>query len=276
MSGCEAALKRLRAACGAEPLSVAVSGGIDSMVLMHVLHRRAGRARARAFHAVSPAVPPLATARVKAHAEAAGWNLTILDAGEFADARYRANPVDRCYFCKLNLYGAVAARADGPVASGTNTDDLGDFRPGLAAAETWKVRHPYVEAGIDKATIYALAARLGLDDLAALPAQPCLASRVETGLAIEPAQMALIDAIETRLRDAFARHAFARDGRAPQALRARVTGRGVVVQVDEGLLADLPPLLAAAGIEDLCRQAGTVLAGTQAYRRGSAFLHGAP
>ena len=103
------------------------------------------------LHAVSPAVPPHATARVRAHAERHGWALTVADAGEFDDPRYRANPVDRCYFCKSNLYDRIRSVTEGTVASGTNLDDLGDYRPGLKAAAERGVVHPFVEAGIDKA-----------------------------------------------------------------------------------------------------------------------------
>src|SRR6266852_20310 len=76
-------------------VAVAVSGGVDSMTLAHLVHRHHG-ARAQMVHAVSPAVPAEATARVRAHAERHGWALALIDAGEFADTRYRANPVDRC------------------------------------------------------------------------------------------------------------------------------------------------------------------------------------
>ena len=114
------------------------------------------------LHAVSPAVPPHATARVRAHAGLEGWNLAVADAGEFADPRYRANPVDRCFFCKSNLYDRIRSVTQATVASGTNLDDLGDFRPGLKAASQRGVVHPFVEAGIDKAAVREIA-RLGGD-----------------------------------------------------------------------------------------------------------------
>ena len=139
-------------------VSVAVSGGVDSMTLAVAAGRRLG-ARAGMLHAVSPAVPPEATARVRAYAEREGWSLAVLDAGEFADPDYLKNPANRCYFCKTNLYGAMAARSGATLASGTNLDDLGDYRPGLQAASEHGVRHPYVEAGMDKAAVRALARR---------------------------------------------------------------------------------------------------------------------
>ena len=137
---------------------IAVSGGVDSMTLAHVAWRFA-RARTTMYHATGPAVPAAARARVEAHAATHGWPLVLLDAGEQADARYRANPVDRCYYCKTNLYARIREATPDTIASGTNRDDLDDFRPGLRAAAERDVVHPYVEAGIDKARVYALAAR---------------------------------------------------------------------------------------------------------------------
>jgi uncharacterized protein len=171
--------------------------------------------------------------------------------------------VDRCFFCKSNLYAAISGVADGPIASGTNLDDLMDFRPGLRAAEARGVIHPYVEAGIGKADVYRLAASLGLDDLAALPAQPCLASRIETGIAVEPADLAFIEAIESALSE-----------RLPgaSAIRCRVTRAGVHVECaplpDSAVLrADLAAVVAAR-----CAADGRVFAGLRAYRRGAAFV----
>ena len=111
------------------------------------------------YHATGPAVPAAARGRVEAHAAKHGWPLALLDAGEQADPRYRANPVDRCYYCKTNLYARIREATPDTIASGTNRDDLDDFRPGLRAAAERDVVHPYVEAGIDKARVYALAAR---------------------------------------------------------------------------------------------------------------------
>ena len=112
------------------------------------------------YHATGPAVPMAARQRVEAHAAAHGWPLVVLDAGEQADERYRANPVDRCFYCKSNLYSRIAQTTGDTIASGTNRDDLGDYRPGLRAAAEHDVVHPYVEAGIGKDDVYALARAL--------------------------------------------------------------------------------------------------------------------
>ena len=77
-------------------------------------------------HAISPAVPPEATARVERYAKRFNWRLEIVQAGEFNDPQYLANPHNRCYFCKKNLYQRIAEATDRQVFSGANRDDLGD------------------------------------------------------------------------------------------------------------------------------------------------------
>lgn len=245
-----------------ESLAVAVSGGVDSMVLAYVAHRFS-RAKVTALHAVSPAVPLVATQRVREHASRHGWTLRLLDAGEMADPDYLANPVDRCFHCKKNLYGRIAEVVDGPIASGTNLDDLSDYRPGLVAAKDHGVVHPYVEAGLAKADVYALAQAHGLVDLAALPAQPCLSSRIETGIAVDRAALNFIERAETELA-----------GRLPgrRAIRCRITAQGVFLALDV-----LPEGAEREALEDwareFCARFGRAYAGLRPYRQGAAFLH---
>ena len=246
-------------------VAVAVSGGVDSMTLAVVAHRAPG-VSATMHHAVSPAVPADATGRVERYARCEGWRLERIDAGELTDARYVANPANRCYFCKTNLYSTIAPPSGAVVVSGTNTDDLGDFRPGLTAAAEHGVRHPYVECGIDKPAVRAIAAWLGLDDLAELPAAPCLSSRVETGIAIDPDVLKAIDACERLVRDA--------TGAAT--VRCRVRRGALVVELDDGALAALEAprraalagevggRMSAAGVSHMVR--------FEPYRMGSAFL----
>lgn len=241
-------------------LSLAVSGGVDSMTLAHAAHNL--RASVTMIHAISPAVPAEATARVQDHAARHNWRLRLIDAGEFDDPRYRANPLERCYFCKTNLYGTIARMTDGTIASGTNLDDLSDFRPGLRAAQEHGVIHPFVTARIDKAGVRALARAFGLDGLSELAAQPCLASRVETGLRVEPAALALIDRAEAALR--------ARLG-AGAVIRLRLTAQGAILEHG----GDCPDAAALAETAAACRAAGLVWLGHRPYRRGAAFLHGA-
>lgn len=238
---------------------VAVSGGVDSLTLAAVAHDVSG-ARARMHHAVSPAVPPEATARTRALAIERGWDLTVFDAGEFADPHYRANPSNRCFFCKTNLYGALAAHAGGTVLSGTNTDDLGDWRPGLKAAANHGVRHPFVEAGIDKATIRGIAAVLGLGEVADLPSSPCLSSRIETGIRVEPELLALVHRAERLVTDMLA----------PRTVRCRVRADGVVIELDVDALDRIAT--EGAGLAAQVRAIAGRPVRFAAYRTGSAFL----
>jgi uncharacterized protein len=246
---------------GIGEVAVAVSGGVDSMTLAVVAGRRLG-ARAEMVHATSPAVPPEATARVEAYARHEGWRLALIDAGEFADPDYLANPANRCFFCKTNLYGTIAARTTATIVSGTNLDDLGDWRPGLQAAETHGVRHPYVEAGIDKAGVRGLAHRLGLDDLAELPAAPCLSSRLATGIRVTADRLRLVHAVERLVSRELA----------PRTVRCRLFHDGVAIQLDPDGLRRIRDGEAAALRRRIEQMAGPSAVRYEPYRMGSAFL----
>lgn len=246
-------------------IAVAVSGGVDSLTLAAFAHRRLP-GRVVMVHATSPAVPPEATARTRELAREEGWQLEVIDAGEFALAEYRANPVNRCFFCKTSLYGAIAPRTTAQVVSGTNTDDLGEYRPGLEAARRHGVRHPFVEAGIPKAGVRALARTLGLAEVAELPASPCLSSRIETGIAIDPDMLACVHAAERLVGEALQ----------PRTVRCRVRAGGVVIELDAPVL----EALQGAAREALAGEVAQVFAqrglrfsvGFAPYRTGSAFL----
>lgn len=182
---------------------IACSGGIDSLLLAHVGYMFIGD-RLRVVHAVSPAVPPEATERVIDQANRYGWPLQTIETGEFLDDNYLANPIDRCFYCKSHLYDAlvdiaVVSGPDAIVVSGANIDDLGEYRPGLLAAAERGVRHPYVELGIAKADIRALARDLMLP-YAELPASPCLASRLYTGTRVTPERLRFVHQAEQLVR----------------------------------------------------------------------------
>ncbi len=202
-------------------VAVAVSGGVDSLTLAQIAHRQLG-ATATMFHAVSPAVPQEATARVRECTSRYGWQLEVIDAGEFSDVEYVANPVNRCFFCKSNLYGSIARHTQALIVSGTNADDLADYRPGLDAAKRHFVRHPFVECGIDKATVRSLAMLLGMGEIADLPAAPCLSSRIETGIPITALSLALVHSIEKLVRSHMN----------PFTVRCRVRGDGLAIELD--------------------------------------------
>lgn len=241
-------------------LAIAVSGGVDSMTLAAFAHRSAKTA-VTVIHAISPAVPGEATARVRELATAEGWTTIVTGAGEFDDPHYRDNPSNRCYFCKTNLYDRIRSLTPHPIASGANLDDLGDYRPGLLAAAERDVIHPYVEAKMTKAEVRALARQLGLGEVAELPAQPCLASRVETGIAIDAKDLAFIERAERLLADTAAKGA---------TLRCRITAAGVVLELSEEAAAQQAEL--ASLVETLCAESSRVFAGARPYARGSMFL----
>jgi pyridinium-3,5-biscarboxylic acid mononucleotide sulfurtransferase len=252
---------------GVGAVAVAVSGGVDSLTLATVTARVCGPS-ATMYHAVSPAVPAEATARTRSLAANQGWLLNVFDAGEFADLEYRNNPVNRCFFCKTNLYGAIAQRTHAQIVSGTNRDDLGEYRPGLDAARDFGVRHPYVEAGIGKHEVRRLAAALGLGDIAELPASPCLSSRIETGIRIEAPLLSVVHHVEQLVTAELA----------PRTVRCRIRAGFVVVELDRETLSRLDEIsrkkleqrlseiIAAAGVRQPIAFA--------AYRTGSAFLTG--
>jgi uncharacterized protein len=250
----EAALQRHTA------LAIAVSGGVDSMTLATFAHRRRPGS-ITVVHAVSPAVPATATSLVRSLAAAEGWPLIVTEAGEFEDPRYRSNPVDRCYFCKSNLYDRIRGLTPHVIASGANLDDLGDYRPGLLAAAEREVVHPYIEARMDKAAVRRLARRLDLGEVAELPAQPCLASRIETGISVEAEDLAFVDRMERRLSTV---------APAGATIRCRVTHQGIIVEYAEVGAETVPSLRQIAAA--LCAEAGRQFSGIRDYRRGSMFV----
>lgn len=248
-----------------DDVAIAVSGGVDSLTLAAFAHTILGD-RAHMYHAVSPAVPPEATRRTRELAELHAWPFMIVDAGEFHDERYRSNPVNRCFFCKSNLYAAIATRTGAQILSGANADDLKEYRPGLEAAANHGVRHPFVEAGMSKAQVRALARSLGLGEISDIPAAPCLSSRVETGIRIDERDLGLIHQAETAVRALLP----------AAAIRCRVRRTGVVIEIDATSLASA----SAASLASITAAVTAVFGSSQhrapiaiePYRTGSAFL----
>ena len=253
------------------PSVIACSGGIDSLLLSIIAHRRAPDSTIIA-HAISPAVPDEGTARVRDWAASEGWALQIVQSGEFQDENYLSNPVNRCYFCKSNLYASLdpiasAFGARGTVLSGANLDDLGEYRPGLIAASESGVRHPWVEAECSKADIRGLAALLDLP-FADLPASPCLASRLYTGTRVTAERLRAIHDCENLLRE--------RTGIV--VLRCRIKDDQMLIEVsaedrariDDSLLAEVgkhaaqfAPEIARAIIDPLPYRAGRAFVGAK-------------
>jgi uncharacterized protein len=176
--------------------TVAVSGGIDSLTLAVFMSKLFNREKVNVAHAIGPAVPIEATNRVKINAKKFNWNLNIINTNEINDPRYRANPINRCFFCKENLYSTIQSYTKGIVFSGANLDDLSDYRPGLDAAKEANVMHPFILAQIEKKIVRQLASELGLGELSTLPSSPCLASRVQTGIPVTADLLNKIDKME--------------------------------------------------------------------------------
>lgn len=187
-----------------ESVLVAFSGGLDSAVLLRVAVLTLGDARVLAVTGRSPSVPRAELESAAALAAELGAPHAFVDTAEFDDPRYVDNPSNRCYFCKAELYSKLvpmaAQRGLRAVLSGTNADDLGDFRPGLQAADERGVCAPLAEAGLRKTELRQLAAELGVP-IHDKPASPCLSSRIPYGEPVTPEKLARIDAAETFLRE---------------------------------------------------------------------------
>ena len=183
---------------------VAFSGGVDSTLLLKVAVRTLGREKVLAVTGRSPSLPHAELEDAASLAAEVGAEHELLDTDEFGNEEYLANPSDRCYFCKTELYARLTRlageRGYAAVLSGANVDDLGDFRPGHRAAEEHAVCAPLAECGITKSELREMAAELGLS-IHDKPASPCLSSRVPYGERITPEKLARIDAAETFLRE---------------------------------------------------------------------------
>ncbi len=180
---------------------VAFSGGVDSALVATIAAQELGD-RALAVTGVSPSLPGRERRAAIAFAAAHGIAHELLDTTELEDDRYAANPANRCYYCKTELYGKLVpfaqSRGFATIADGLNLDDLGEVRPGRAAAEERGVRSPLAEAGFSKADVRELSQRLGLP-LWDKPAMACLSSRFPTGVAITAELLERVEAAEDAL-----------------------------------------------------------------------------
>lgn len=185
-------------------VAVAFSGGVDSTFVLKLAVDTLGAENVVAVTGKSPSVAAVELEDARAFAKSIGVEHRVIDTRELDDANYRANPTDRCYYCKTELYGRtdelVARHGLRAVVSGTNADDLGDYRPGLSAASEHAVRSPCSEAGLTKAEIRRLSAEMGLPTHDK-PAGPCLSSRVPYGESITPEKLAMIERAEGFLHE---------------------------------------------------------------------------
>jgi len=181
---------------------VAYSGGVDSVFLAVVAHQTLGD-RALAVIADSPSLPRRELAEALELGRRFGFPVRVVGTHEFENPRYLANPVDRCYFCKTELFDVLVplARAGGfaVIVYGENASDVGDWRPGARAAAEHQVRAPLKEVGLTKAEIRALSAAMGLPT-ADKPQMACLSSRIPYGEPVTVEKLRMIEAAEGVLR----------------------------------------------------------------------------
>ena len=182
---------------------VAYSGGVDSAFLAATAHQVLGE-RALAVTAESPSLAPSELREAVSLAQQLGLNHRVIQTGEVEREDYLANNPNRCFFCKDELYSHISKIVHAEdyewVTNGTNTDDLGDFRPGLDAAKQYGVRSPLVEAELTKAEIRSLSKDMDLPTWDK-PAQACLSSRIPYGTPVSVEALTRIAKAEEFLRD---------------------------------------------------------------------------
>jgi uncharacterized protein len=181
---------------------IAYSGGVDSTCLLALAHRAAAGS-ILGIIADSPSLPRAALDAALENAARIGAKVEVLETAEFDNESYLANPPNRCYFCKAELFTALEklARERGfrAIAYGENADDPADLRPGSRAAAEFRVLAPLKLAGLTKAEVREVSRGLGLPTHDA-PAQPCLSSRIPHGTRVTGEALALIERGELLVR----------------------------------------------------------------------------
>ena len=183
-------------------VAVAFSGGVDSTLVAVAAHRVLG-SKALAVTAVSPALAKRELKETVSLAARFGFPHRIIHTNEMEREGYVANSPQRCYFCKPELYSQLTELADQEsikwVVNGANTDDIGDYRPGMVAASEHRVRSPMVEVGLTKADVRVIAKILDIP-IWDKPAQPCLSSRIPYGTPVTVENLSKVEQAEDYLR----------------------------------------------------------------------------
>ncbi len=245
---------------------VAYSGGVDSVLLARVARDVLG-AKSLAVIADSPSLPRRELDEALAIAGQFEIPVRVIRTQEFNNPEYLANPNNRCYFCKHELFTELEplARQEGfaVIAYGENASDVGDHRPGAKAATEFQVRAPLKEAGLTKAEIRELSAQLGLPT-ADKPQMACLSSRIPYGEAVSPEKLRMIEQAEYVLRDL---------GFHDVRVRHHELKQGQLARIEVGV-GELPRLLqpdATSRVAAALKEIGYlhVTLDLQGYRRGS-------
>jgi pyridinium-3,5-biscarboxylic acid mononucleotide sulfurtransferase len=186
-----------------ESVAVAFSGGVDSAVVAKASALALGN-NAVAVTALSPSLATGELDEAKEVAEQIGIRHEIIKTDEFQNDQYLANPSNRCFFCKTELYTQLVSRIDElgvkVILNGANLDDTGDHRPGMQAAREHAVRSPLIEVGLRKSHVRELAKLWNLP-VWDKPAMPCLSSRIAYGVEVTPDRVRRIDSAERFLKE---------------------------------------------------------------------------
>ena len=184
-------------------VAVAFSSGVDSTFLLTVAHQLLGD-KALAITACSPVFPAREKGEASAFCQEYGIRQVTLDANMLSEPAFCANPPDRCYICKKQLFKKIIdiARENGLkyVCEGSNMDDTGDYRPGMRAVAELGIKSPLRECGLYKEEIRQLSKEMGLPTWAK-PSFACLASRFVYGEVITPEKLAMVEKAEQLLLD---------------------------------------------------------------------------
>lgn len=182
---------------------VAYSGGVDSVLLAYAAHRALGD-QALAVIADSPSLPRAEFSDAVHIAEEFGFALKVVKTGEFSNPDYVANPLNRCFHCKHELFSKLEPIAvEGGfrvICYGENASDVGDYRPGAQAAAEFQVRAPLKEAGLSKTMIRKISRSLGLPT-SEKPQMACLSSRIPYGEVVNAEKLRMIEMAEKGIRD---------------------------------------------------------------------------
>lgn len=226
---------------------VTFSGGVDSTFLAKVARDVLGE-QAMAMTAVSPSLPAKELEEAKQLAAHVGIRHLMVESKELDDPRYAANPVNRCYFCKSELFALARRTAQelqlAHVVDGTHLDDLKEIRPGRQAAKEWQIRSPLVEAQWTKQEVRDLSRALGLPTWDK-PEMACLASRLPTGMAVNIERLGQVEACEVGLK-----------GLGFRQLRARHLDDAVRLELEPSAIENLADPDLQTKVVQVCRGAG--------------------